>query len=286
LAARSGSTSEQYRERRRPTAPRYPSLRLRFEPAQPDWTARGNTEVPASSRQSLAEDSGQVAISSEPKPQNLTEKPLPAKLAATETTAKIIEFPRSAAPPRPLDELAEPVLDRPRILEAPEIVPAGPALGGILIEAAEEEPVERRPGFEIPLQPARLTRRIGASATDILIVCMALFGFGYVFFRIAAIVPPLTQAAGWGMFIAGMFWVAYQYLFLVHAGTTPGLKIMKLQLSRFDGKPVPRGLRRWRVLASLLSGLSLGLGFAWCMLDEDELCWHDRITHTYMAPKS
>ena len=275
-----------YRERRQPRAPRYPSLRLRFEPAQPDWTARDNTEVPTPSRQSVAEDSRQVAISAEPKSQNLPEKPLPAKLVAAEATAKIIEFPRSAAPPRPLDELAEPVLDRPRILEAPEIVPAGPALGGILIEAAEEEPAERRPGFEIPLQAARLTRRIGAGATDFLIVCMALSGFGYVFFRIAAIVPPLTQAAGWGMFIAGVFWVAYQYLFLVHAGTTPGLKIMKLRLSRFDGKPVPRGLRRWRVLASLLSGLSLGLGFAWCMLDEDELCWHDRITHTYMAPKS
>jgi len=275
-----------YRERRQPRAPRYPSPRLRFEPAQPDSIARGNTEVPVvASRKALAEDSRQMAISTETKSQNLVEKLLPAKLASTEATAKIIEFPRSTAPPRPLDELAEPVLDRPRILEAPEIVPAGPALGGILIEAAEEEPAERRPGFEIPLQPARLTRRIGAGATDILIVCTALFGFGYVFFRIAAIVPRVTQAAGWGMFIAGLFWVAYQYLFLVHAGTTPGLKIMKLQLSRFDGKPVPRGLRRWRVLASLLSGLSLGLGFAWCMLDEDELCWHDRITHTYMAPK-
>ncbi len=227
-----------------------------------------------------------MAVPTEPKSQNLTKKPLPAKLVAAETTARIIEFPRSAAPPRPLDELAEPVLDRPRILEAPEIVSSAPALGGILIEAAEEEPAERRPGFEIPLQAARLTRRVGASAIDILIVCMALSGFGYVFFRIAAILPPFTQAAGWGMFIAGVFWVAYQYLFLVHAGTTPGLKIMKLQLSRFDGKPVPRELRRWRVLASLLSGLSLGLGFAWCMLDEDELCWHDRITHTYMAPKS
>src|SRR5438874_6647036 len=81
-----------------------------------------------------------MAVPTEPKSQNLTEKPLPAKLVAAEATAKIIEFPRSAAPPRPLDELAEPVLDRPRILEAPEIVPAGPALGGILIEAAEEEP--------------------------------------------------------------------------------------------------------------------------------------------------
>ena len=26
------------------------------------------------------------------------------------------------------------------------------------------------------------------------------------------------------------------------------------------------------------------MGFAWVFLDEDALCWHDRITHTYLAP--
>jgi uncharacterized RDD family membrane protein YckC len=79
--------------------------------------------------------------------------------------------------------------------------------------------------------------------------------------------------------------MGYQYLLLVHAGSTPGLKLAKLELSRFDGAPVPRNIRRWRVLASVLSGVSVGLGYAWCFLDEDQLCWHDRITRTYMAPK-
>jgi hypothetical protein len=62
------------------------------------------------------------------------------------------------------------------------------------------------------------------------------------------------------------------------------LKLAKLQLHRFDGTSVPLKTRRWRVLASFLSALSLGIGYAWCFLDEDRLCWHDRITHTYMAP--
>jgi hypothetical protein len=39
------------------------------------------------------------------------------------------------------------------------------------------------------------------------------------------------------------------------------------------------------VLASYLSAASLGMGYAWVFLDEDVLCWHDRITHTYLAPK-
>jgi len=59
-----------------------------------------------------------------------------------------------------------------------------------------------------------------------------------------------------------------------------------LRLSRFDGAAVPRKMRRWRALASMLSGVSLALGYAWCFLDEDRLCWHDRITRTYMAPQS
>jgi uncharacterized RDD family membrane protein YckC len=273
-----------YRERRRPRAPRYPSLRLKFETVPGEPPVNTSIDATRGSRQATAEDAHALAIAPTAKFYPVAES-LPAKPIAPETTARIIEFPRSSASPRPLDELAEPVLDRPRILEAPEIIPAPPALGGILIEAAEQEPNDRRPGFEMPLQPARMMRRLGASAMDVLIVASALSGFGYLFFRIDSLVPAPSQAAKWGLILAAVLWACYQYLFLVHCGTTLGLRLMKLRLSRFDGKPVPRHIRRWRVLASVLSGLSLGLGYAWCMLDEDELCWHDRITHTYMAPR-
>jgi uncharacterized RDD family membrane protein YckC len=71
----------------------------------------------------------------------------------------------------------------------------------------------------------------------------------------------------------------------VFSETTPGLRLAKLEVQRFDGTPAPRNLRRWRVLASLLSAFSLGLGYAWCFLDEDQLSWHDRITRTHLAPQ-
>jgi hypothetical protein len=74
-------------------------------------------------------------------------------------------------------------------------------------------------------------------------------------------------------------------LLIVYSGTTPGLLLARLELTRFDGAPVNRRLRRWRVLASFLSAVSLGMGYLWVFLDEDALCWHDRITHTYLAPK-
>ena len=205
--------------------------------------------------------------------------------ASSEATAKVIEFASYNPAPRAPDELAEPVLDRPRIIEAPELAPPPPALGGMLIEPVEEPANERRPGFEIPLQAAPMSRRLAAAAIDAALVMSAFAAFAYVFFRINAVLPPLGKIAGTGALLIGLMWSAYQYLLLVYSGTTPGLKLARLELHRFDGSPVPLRIRRWRVLTSVLSGLSLGLGYAWCLLDEDQLCWHDRITRTYMAPR-
>jgi uncharacterized RDD family membrane protein YckC len=270
-----------YRARRHPRGPRYPSLRLKFEASEPPLPT-------LATRQSLAmENVHSVSAGPEVRAAEPMAYTLPVPTITTEPTAKVLEFPRSAAgPPRPLDELAEPVLDRPRILEAPELVPPPPALGGILMDPAEEKENEKRPGFEMPLQPAPMSRRLVAVIMDATLVLSAFTGFAYIFFRITNVVPPLPQAAGIAVTFVGVFWAAYQYLLLVYAATTPGLRLAKLQLSRFDGSPVPRRIRRWRVLASVLSGVSLGLGYAWCFLDEDELCWHDRITRTYMAPRN
>jgi uncharacterized RDD family membrane protein YckC len=201
--------------------------------------------------------------------------------------AKIIEFPRSAwgPPPPPLDQLAEPVSERPRILEVPEVAPPPPALGGITIEAAEHEDAERRPGIDIPLQSAPLGLRLLAALVDGLIVAAASAVFGVIFWKVAAVRPPLAQILSLAVGIPCLFLPAYQYLLIVYAASTPGWRAAGLELARFDGTATNRSLRRWRVLAACLSGLSLGMGYAWVFLDEDALCWHDRITHTYLGPR-
>src|SRR5205085_11978516 len=124
-----------------------------------------------------------------------------------------------------------------------------------------------------------------AGALDGIIVTSALALFGYIFIRVTGAMPPLRPTIMGGVLLAATLWSGYQYLLLVYSGTTPGLKSAGLELCRFDGTIAPRRLRRWRVLGSVLSGFSLCLGYAWCYLDEDQLCWHDRITKTYMAPK-
>ena len=262
---------------RRPRKERYPSLQLQFdaEPIRPPRTETKEEqpfEAPAA-----------------PEPQVPVE--IPAMRSAPpillESTARVLEFPRPVAPP-PIrtDELADPVIDRPRIIEAPELLPPPPAMGGILMEPLAEPVTERRPGFEVPLQSATLNRRVTAALADATIVAGALAIFAYIALRIAGGVPPWRTDA---IFCAGLFgflWAAYQYAFLVFCGKTPGLLMARLEIRKFDGAPVSRKLRRWRALASILSLASVGLGYAWCFFDEDELSWHDRITHTHLAPRS
>ena len=295
-----------YHSRRKPRPPRYPSLRLRFEGEDAIRADNGISSESSTfpqvllSNQALALEHfttsaplpepstprGTQAASETPAFPDVEETPDSAP-PASPVTAKIIEFPRSwTPPPAPLDELAEPVFVRPRILEAPEVVPPLPALGGITIEPVPQAEFEKRPGIDIPLQGAPLARRILSALIDDVILATACALFGFIFWKLTAIQPPRFQMLGLAAGLASIFWAAYQYVLMVYAGTTPGLRLARLELTRFNGSPAGRRLRRWRVLASYLSAISLGMGYGWVFLDEDSLCWHDRITHTYLAPVS
>lgn len=300
-----------YRSRRKVRPPRYPSLSLPFE-ARP-LPAFGNAPAESSpqptfesvSNHALALDemrhapsavvdsvetspNAEAGLVKEAQVASSLGQPNILSRSAGHAGAKIIEFPGFAwGPPAiPPDQLAEPVSERPRILDVPDIAPPPPALGGITIDAARQPEVEKRPGVDTPLQSAAVARRLVAALVDGTIIAVAAALFGFIFWKVAAVRPPLFQMAGLACGIPCLFWVVYQYLLLVYAGSTPGLRASGLELARFDGRATSRSLRRWRVLASYLSAASLGMGYAWLFLDEDSLCWHDRITHTYLAPKS
>ena len=284
-----------YRARRKAPPPRYPSLKLPFEgTAVPRSLSDESPRFPAfepASNHALALDVPCNEPMDEPVAADFAKETvvgttIPVGPPAPQVSAKIIEFPRSAwaPPPPPPDQLAEPVSDRPRILEVPEVAPPPPALGGISIEPAEIQEIEKRPGIDFPLQSAPLGRRLIACFLDGLLVAAASALFGFIFWKVAAVQPPQLQLFGLAGAILFGFWVVYQYLLIVYSATTPGLRAAGLQLTRFDGTPTTRSLRRWRLLASYLSALSLGMGYAWVFLDEDSLCWHDRITHTFLSP--
>lgn len=284
-----------FRARRKIRPPRYPSLSLPFDSAPSTLDREPSAIQLPRSFQPVAESSLALDPAGSFHARRDTRdvqpampvKTSPSVLPEAKTSAKIIEFPRFAwaPPPPPPDQLAEPVIDGPRILEVPEVAPPPPALGGITIEPIEPQDPEKRPGIDFPLQSASLARRSSAALIDGLIVVIATTLFGLSFWKIVGVWPPRMQLVGLTLGILFLFLGIYQYLLVVYSGNTPGLRAAGLELARFDGTPTNRSLRRWRILASYLSAASLGMGYAWVFLDEDTLCWHDRITHTYLAPK-
>ena len=278
-----------YRARRKPRPPKYPSLRLKFDSPERRPLSEPSvdvTDVPNASRESVAREASAAESDFEPQTAICVSNAISSAPNTCIETGRIIEFPRchsdlSYSAPVSTNQLADPVFDRPRIVEVPDIEPPAPALGGIILEPEEREP-ERRPGFDIPLKSAPMRRRLAATLCDAGLVLGACLLFGYISFRITGTLPLWKEMATLGIGLFGLFWSTYLYLLLTYAGTTPGLRLARLELRKFDGSPVNRRARRWRVIASVLSGLSLGLGYAWCFLDEDTLCWHDRITGTHL----
>src|SRR5579862_1312207 len=201
-----------YRARRKARPPRYPSLALKFEAPEPTanlFSRGGGPSFPvyesvsnhALALDGMRQESSIVEESEvECQPPSVGEDSLgsPAySSAASEAKvsgaraagAKIIEFPRYAwaPPPPPPDQLAEPVSERPRILEVPDVAPPAPALGGITIEAVAQPEAEKRPGIDIPLQSAPLGRRLVATLVDGLVIAAASTAFGFIFWKVAAV---------------------------------------------------------------------------------------------------
>jgi hypothetical protein len=70
---------------------------------------------------------------------------------------------------------------------------------------------------------------------------------------------------------------------LVYGGKTAGMEMANLSLRGFNGRVPDWKQRKHRVYSMLFSLVSVGLGFAWALVDEDCLCWHDRMTRTFLT---
>jgi uncharacterized RDD family membrane protein YckC len=202
----------------------------------------------------------------------------------------LIVFPRPTLEPPLLpqpsrDELAEPVGHRPRILEVPEdIMPAtqGSLFPEIRLDADEPDSCAgREPEIEVPLQVAPVSARLTAALTDGVLVLAAGALFGAIACRA---LPEVPHTKPFWMVMAGvtvLLWAVYQHLFLLYAGRTVGMSMRGIHLSTFDGRAPEWAERRRRTLFILLSFASVNLGFLWALVDEDTLCWHDRLSQTF-----
>src|ERR1700686_3509025 len=125
-----------YRARRRPREPRYPSLQLKFDPPEPSWNDHPATVPPAAHNRLAVAIEDNSAVRQE-EIQIQIQPTTEADALDMPTGGRILEFPRFAPPPPVFDGLAEPVVEQPRILEVPELLPPPPAFGGIMMDLVE-----------------------------------------------------------------------------------------------------------------------------------------------------
>ena len=266
---------EKYRTRRGRPRPQ-PSLKFDFDNPYLPGDAPAAIPFDAPPAVAAAEPEPPVAAAAAPAP----EPPPPAPELRAPEPAKIIEFPRQPVVPPSSEELAEPILDLPRILEAPESVEAEAPLSDITLQTSDDDSASAF-DLDLPLQPAAMEQRVFAGVVDGLIVLMASAIFVLIASKLSVQAPDGKAGIALVAALPCLLWAIYEYVFLVHAGGTPGMEMAHIGLATFDGYAVPRAMRRWRALAMMLAGFSLGLGLLWALLDEDTLCWHDRITKTY-----
>jgi len=193
----------------------------------------------------------------------------------------VIEFPRSRH-----YELAEPIADQLRIFEALEELPPPPPRHLAEIEIAPEEPAYFGVGeIEVPIQAAALARRVYATAVDAAIILAAIFLFGFSAQLFASSLPMTKPLLASAAICLLLLLTIYYLLSLSLSRTTPGMQASGLHVITFQGELPSRWRLRGRAMATVLSFAALGMGFAWALLDDDRLCWHDRITHTYLTGK-
>jgi uncharacterized RDD family membrane protein YckC len=204
---------------------------------------------------------------------------------------KVIAFPKHlSVAPEQVYRLADPVTTEvPRILDVPEelqAIPTTPFLDGLEFESpnpAAELP--DREHVELPFRAARTSQRVLAGMVDLAVVGVSVALFAAVGYETLAN-PPLNKLLILGVIAATVVsWSAYEYLFVVHTGKTLGMMAARLRIRTLKGKPTTLRQRRNRVLGLYLSALSLGMGLLWIFVDVDTLCWHDRLSRTYLSER-
>jgi uncharacterized RDD family membrane protein YckC len=141
---------------------------------------------------------------------------------------------------------------------------------------------ELSPAPAPPLDPAPLSLRMMALTVNISLVTGAFLLAAVAALMNATELPsPRTVEAGSVMAVV-LIALLYTAMFYLLGDGTPGMKYANLRLASFNGKRSTRLQRLGRLAGLVLSVLPLCLGLVWFVFDDERLCWHDRLSRTYL----
>jgi uncharacterized RDD family membrane protein YckC len=293
-----------------------PRFAARVEPAEP--SQRIGTEPPAAgerNRRPVILDAAVAAEgyeSAQPAPAIRADEPFDDGDPAQPIYGNLIQFPREMVATRKV---------RPRRAEGPlaaaatgaqlsifevdpatiSTQPAGPAetpaapvwmRAELESVAVEPEPAEElleepqpRAATPAPEELAPMSRRLMAHVVDASLIAAAFLGAAAVVGAHANALPgPRAAALGSALALLAIG-AAYQILFVILTGETPGMRYAGIGFSTFSGGRPSLAQRCARLMALALSVLPLGLGVVWALFDDDGLAWHDLLSGTYLRKR-
>jgi uncharacterized RDD family membrane protein YckC len=144
------------------------------------------------------------------------------------------------------------------------------------VERAEPSPAA------VALKVAPLNLRLMAGIVDFSWIMAGFLTAVMVGAENASVLPSVRELELGSALALVVTSVLYQALFLTMSRATPGMKYAGIELCTLDGKWPSAGQRWMRAAASVLSLLPMGLGVLSAMFAEHSLCWHDRVSGTYL----
>jgi len=230
--------------------------------------------------------------SAEVAPPQLSEshpQPQPAIQPRPRPKRKVIAFPRQPGAPEAVYRLADPVLpEQPRILDVPEELeafPTTPFLEGVQFEPATPTSAVSSDHIELPFRAVGISQRIYVALMDCSLVATGAAVFALIGHKMLPNVAFTKPARLTAALVPVLLWAIYQYLLLVYAGRTVGMQVAAIRLTTFKGRRPSLRHRRNRVFGLYFSTASLIMGLLWALVDVDALCWHDRISGTYLTKR-
>ena len=132
------------------------------------------------------------------------------------------------------------------------------------------------------LHVAPMNQRVMAAVVDFTLVSGAFLAAAYAVISKMTAMPGLKQLEAGSAIGLVLMALAYMAFFFFLTGVTPGMKYARLEILTITGEKASREQRLRRMGALLVSMAPMGLGAAMALFDEQQLCWHDRLSGTYL----
>lgn len=126
--------------------------------------------------------------------------------------------------------------------------------------------------------------KAGLFARWVAMVIDPLIALALYFGALMVLASVSEDVAGTAAVILPVVYIVW-FLSLLRRGTTPGKRLLGLQVVRTQSGGIPGfGVMFVReVVGRFVSGVFLGLGYIWAIFDKNSQAWHDKIASTVVV---